>query len=141
MITTPLEYYSKLNLILNENPPLHALLPKAENIYNIDLNTRTIDAPKFLGVNRDHKSETIYFIVDRYADYMDLSQTCCMITYINAASPQREARHYCVPFYDIYTYAREDKMLIPWNLDATVLAFAGTVEFSISFYKISEVDN
>ena len=73
MVTTPLEYYSNLNLVLNENPPIYALLPNAEKIYNIDLNTRIIDAPEFLGVNKDHKAETIYFIVDRYNDYMDLS--------------------------------------------------------------------
>lgn len=138
MVTTPEEYYSKLNIILNENPPIYALLPSAENIYNIDLNSRTIDAPKFIGVSRDHKSETIYFIIDRYNDYMDLAQTCCIITYINA---NKEARQYMVPFYDIYTYAHENKMLIPWNIGAPVVAAAGTVTFSIQFFKVGEVYN
>ena len=68
MVTTAQEYYSKLNLILNENPPTYAVLPTAENIYNIDINTRVIDAPNFLSIEKDHKAETIFFIVDRYAD-------------------------------------------------------------------------
>ena len=133
MVTTPLEYYSNLNLVLNENPPIYALLPNAEKIYNIDLNTRIIDAPEFLGINKDHKAETIYFIVDRYNDYMDLSQTCCAITYINA---NKKGHQYMVPFYDIYTYAKEGKMLLPWNLDANVLESKGPVQFAIRFYKI-----
>lgn len=135
MVTTPLEYYNKLNLVLNENPPAYAILPSAENIYNIDLNTRVVNAPEFLGIERDHKSETIYFIVDRYSDYIDLATTSCTITYVNA---RKESRVYNVPFYDIYTYASEGKMLIPWCLDATVAAAAGNVSFAIQFYKIGE---
>lgn len=138
MVTTALEYYSKLNLVLNENPPTYAILPSAENIYNIDLNTRVVDAPTFLGIEKDHKSETIYFIVDRYSDYIDLATTSCLIQYVNA---KKESRVYMVPFYDIYTYAQEGKMLIPWCLDATVAAYAGPVEFSIQFYKIGEIIN
>ena len=136
MVTTAQEYYSKLNLILNENPPTYAVLPTAENIYNIDINTRVIDAPNFLSIEKDHKAETIYFIVDRYADYMDLATTCCLITYTNA---KNQSRVYSVPFYDIYTYARDRKMLIPWCLDATVAAAAGLVHFSISFYKVGTI--
>ena len=136
MVTTALEYYSKLNLVLNENPPTYAILPSAENIYNIDLNTRVVDAPTFLGIEKDHKSETIYFIVDRYSDYIDLATTSCLIQYVNA---KKESRVYMVPFYDIYTYAQEGKMLIPWCLDATVAAYAGPVEFSIQFYKVGEI--
>ena len=70
MVTTALEYYSKLNLVLNENPPMYARLPSAENIYNIDLNTRSVEAPDTLSIETDHKSKVIYFAVDRFADYM-----------------------------------------------------------------------
>lgn len=138
MITTAQEYYSKLHLVLNENPPTYAMLPSAENIYNIDVNTREVDAPQFLSVEKDHKSETIYFIVDRYIDYVDLANTCCIISYINA---KKESRVYMVPFYDIYTYAKEKKMLIPWCLDASVAAAAGVVQFQFQFYRIGETVN
>lgn len=139
MVTTALEYYSKLNLVLNENPPMYARLPSAENIYNIDLNTRVIDAPEFLGIEKDHKSETIYFIVDRYSDYVDLATTSCMITYTNVNA--KVSRVYSVPFYDIYTFAKEGKMLIPWCLDANVASTAGPVTFAIQFYKIGTIIN
>jgi hypothetical protein len=84
MITTAEQYNANLHLIHNNNPPTYAALPTPDYIYNIDISTREIDAPKFLGVETDNVSETIYFIVDRFADYMDLSTTSCVITYINA---------------------------------------------------------
>lgn len=134
MVTTADEYFGKLHLTLNENPPAYARLPSAENIYNIDAKTRVVDAPEFLGVERDHKSEVIYFVIDRKVDYMDLSQTCCVINYVNDVTNM--ARSYIVPFYDIYTLATEGKMLVPWNLDATALSAAGPVKFQIHFYKV-----
>jgi hypothetical protein len=137
MITTYDEYNSHLHLINNANPPVYAMLPSAENIYNIDASTREVDAPQFLSVERDHKSETIYFIVDRFVDYMDLATTCCIITYTNVAA--NHSRIYHVPFYDIYTYANEKKMLLPWCLDANVAIKKGKVKFAIQFYKVGEM--
>lgn len=137
MITTYEEYNSSLHLVNNANPPIYAMLPSAENIYNIDASTREVDAPKFLSVEKDHKSETVYFIVDRYVDYMDLATTCCVITYTNISAGI--SRIYHVPFYDIYTYAKEQKMLLPWCLDANVAIKKGKIEFAIQFYKVGEI--
>ena len=89
MITTAEQYNANLHLLHNTNPPTYATLPHADNIYNIDVNTREIDAPRFLAVEKDNVSETIYFIIDRYADYMDLATTSCIITYTNALGKTR----------------------------------------------------
>ena len=140
MITTAEQYNANLHLIQSKTPPILATLPHPDNIYNIDINTREVDAPKFLAVEKDHASETIYFIVNRYAEYMDLANTSCIITYTNAKG---KTRIYPVPFYDIYTYASENpkdyKMIIPWCLDANVAEAAGEVQFSIQFFKTEEV--
>lgn len=136
MIITAEEYFSKLHLTLNENPPAYARLPSANNICPIDIESRTIQPPKELGVERDHKSKTIYFSVNQRVDYMDLSQTCCNIHYKNLTTGLTGI--YIVPFYDVFTLAEEGKMLIPWNLDATVLSAAGVVQFSFHFYKLGE---
>jgi hypothetical protein len=135
MITTAEQYNSYLNIIHNTNPPTHVALPTADNIYNIDIKTREIDAPLFLGLEKDHVSETIYFIIDRYADYMDLASTSCIISYINADG---ESYLYAIPFYDIYTYASINKMIIPWNLTNSVTKKPGTVKFAITFFKTDE---
>ena len=42
MITTPQEYIEKLWLIQNNNFPKKAILPHAEQIYEIDLKSRVI---------------------------------------------------------------------------------------------------
>jgi hypothetical protein len=62
----------------------------------------------------DHSSEIIYFKIDRFYDYMDLSTTACLIEYVNA---KKETGLYAVPFYDIMSFQNEDKMLIPWCIN------------------------
>lgn len=137
--TTTQEYFSNLSLLHNVNAPAYALLSSANNIYNIDLNTRKIDAPKVLSVEKDHKSEVVYFSVDRFADYMDLANTCCIIQYNVErkidGKPVKKSYYYPVPFFDIYSKAKEQKIIFPWCLDTSVTATSGYVEFSIQFFK------
>lgn len=145
MITSTQEYFSNLNILSNINQPVYAALPSAENIYNIDLNTRTISAPKILSIEKDHKAEVIYFSIDRYADYMDLAQTCCVIQYNVQRKKDNKLVNktyfYPVPFFDIYKKIEEKKILFPWCLDATVTSASGIVEFSICFFKIGTYIN
>ena len=55
MITDPKEYYALLYKIQDTNPPQTATsLPSDEPMMTIDLNTRKIEAPSFLGVSTDH---------------------------------------------------------------------------------------
>ena len=139
MITTAAEYEQYLARIQDENAPSIAiLLPSDERIYNVDLNSRKIEAPEFLSVEKDHHAECIYFMVDRFFDNMDLSNTVCVIQYINAGG---EERVYAVPYYDITTYYDKDhpKMIFPWAIGGEATKYAGNVEFSIRFYKINEV--
>lgn len=107
MITRPNEYWDLLYRICDKNntaatsgqiPPI--LLPSDEPTLKIDLNTRKIDAPEFLSVMYDHKSEILFFEVDRYYDGMDLANTCCVVQYLNANPKKPEGRIYAVPFYD-----------------------------------------
>jgi transcriptional regulator with XRE-family HTH domain len=130
---TEKEYLSQLAQIQSNNPPSIALLSNAEKVYNIDLSAREIDAPKFLSVAKDHKSETIYFRVDRYFDYMDLANTTCIIQYI---TPDKEPHIYIVPFYDIMTEREENKMLLPWCIDGAATENAGDIQYSVRFYIV-----
>lgn len=133
MITTPLEYNQSLHIINNDNKPTLARLPQAEKVYIVNVNTREVEAPKFLGVETDNGAETIYFEVDRFVDYMDLIDTSCVITYLNANG---ECKIYIVPFYDIYTKRKENKILFPWCIGSDVVKYQGEVEFAIRFFKI-----
>lgn len=136
MITTANEYYQYLHQIQNDNPPTIALIPNREKTYLINLEERTVEAPKFLSIEKDHAAETIYFLVDRYYDYVDLSSMICIIQYINA---DNEAKIYPVPFFDIQTYSKEKKMLIPWNIGAGATKSAGPVQYTFRFYRLNEL--
>lgn len=136
MITTPTEYYSYLHQIQNNNAPSIALLEHADTLYELDLINRKINGPEFLSVEKDHSAETIYFICDRYHDYIDLADTVCIIQYINANG---EAKIYPVPFYDVQTFADKHKMIIPWNISIGATLYSGIVKYSIRFYQIQEM--
>ncbi len=133
MIISVDEYIKYLSYIQSNNRPAIAVLPSSEKVYNIDLKTRQIETPEYLSVEHDHKSETVYFKVNRFFDYMDLSETTCIVQYITA---DNKARIYVVPFYDITSYSKEDKMLIPWCVDGGATATAGPIQYSIRFYKV-----
>ena len=139
-ITTEKEYYQELYRIQDENFPVNAvLLPSDERIYQVNLNNRTIEAPDYLSVVKDHKAETVYFEMDRFFDYMDLTNLACVIQYVTKTG----SFYYPVPFYDISTRSGydeqgiwQDKLLIPWVIDGNATATSGIVTFSIRFYKI-----
>lgn len=135
MVSTAEEYFANLFKINGSfNPPsLAVILPRSENIYKIDLNSRTVEAPEYLSVLDDHNSETVYFIMDRFFDNMDMSTTTCVIQYVNALG---EGRLYVVPFYDIETYHATNQMLIPWCIEGEATKAAGDVTYSIRFFQV-----
>lgn len=130
----PIKTLDQLYNIQAKNAPGNVYLPFAHNIYDIDLDTRTIYGPETLSVRRDHRAEVIYFKIDRYHDYMDLANTICVIQYLtpNETVP----RIYVVPFLDTFTYAKEDKIIFPWVVGGMATAIDGIVEYSVRFYKV-----
>lgn len=141
MITTPKDYFSLYHRIQSKNAPsLAVLLPTNEKIYSIDLNSRVIEAPEYLSVEKDHKAEVIYFKVNRFYDFFDLTQSVCVIQYINAL---KESRIFVVPFYDVQTLSEteedteEEIMLFPWVIDKEATKVGGEIEFNIRFYQLS----
>lgn len=125
------------------------MLPEDEPIYKIDLNTRTITGPEFLSVAKDHNSEMVYFIVDRYYEHYDLAKTTCLISYKNKTT--NKSSIYSVPFYDLSNEHGEKKVIdtsdspneiqtivFPWCIDGLVTEEAGDVEYSVRFYSIGE---
>lgn len=157
MITSASEYFALYHQVTSGNPPdLAVLLPSEENIYEVDLNTRTITAPEHLGVHKDQRAEVIYFKMDRFYDHFDLSTAIGVIEYINANG---ESYIYGIPFYDITTlntnetvlaheaYSEtafqevkesKEKILFPWIVSSDVTRYPGTVQFAMSFYVLNK---
>ena len=136
MITSSQEYERFLANLSDTTPPsLKMRLPANEPIYEIDWNTRKINAPSFIGVQGDHEAEFIYFIMDRYFDAIDLSETIGLVTFRNAGG---EEYYYVIPVYDIYSMSEENnqKIIFPWVIQAPVALYEGDVYFSFKFFKI-----
>lgn len=134
-------------------PQVKHLSPSDDQIVDIDLNTREINAPKFLSVQYDHNAEIIYFRCNRYFDNMDLAKTVCVVQYLNAehideetGEKTRDAGIFWVPYYDIYHSTpteenpdfSEPTLLIPWAVGGLATAYEGTVTYSVRFYRLDE---
>lgn len=143
-MTTVSNNINELTLLYNiqeTSPVSNVVLSYAQKTYDIDLNSRIINGPSTLSVYSDHKSTTIYFKIDRYFDYMDLVNTTCVIEYIVPEDSTRVPYIYIVPFYDITTYADENKIIFPWSISNSVTSKKGKIEYAIRFYKIDRENN
>lgn len=137
--TDEIKTLKQLYDIQTQNAPSNVILPYAHNIYDVDLNTRTIYGPDMLAAQKDHKSEVIYFRLNRYFDYMDLANTICIIEYIIPGDKERVPYVYIVPFYDTTSeLAGEGKMLLPWSVSGSATAKNGTLEYAIRFFKVAD---
>lgn len=125
------------------NTKIAELLPSYEDqIFDIDLSTRTIEVPQFLSVRYDHNAEIVYFRCARYLDNMDLVNTVCIIEYVNADG---KSGIYWVPYYDISRYQLDEgdpdtsipAILIPWAIGGLATAASGKIQFSVRFYKLA----
>lgn len=135
--TDEIKTLEQLYDIQARHAPSNVILPYAHNVYDIDLNTRTVYGPDMLGAQKDHKSEVIYFRINRYFDYMDLANTACIIEYILPNDKERVPYIYIVPFYDTTSeLAGEGKMIFPWSVAGTATSQNGSLEYAIRFFKV-----
>lgn len=145
MITSPEEYNELLYKIQDYNRTYQIIpLPKEEPIYEIDLNSRTIQAPEFLSVEYDHNAETIYFKCDRYFDCIDLArEDIALVVQYENANPKATQRGYVYlpPYIDVETFKAEGKIAFPWVIEGQATAYSGTVTFSVRFYKLNQDKN
>ena len=105
-------------------------MPSNKSFYEVDLNNRIIHGPSIISVQGEHYAETVYFLVDRFYDNMDLAQTNCVIHYVI----NDKSYVYAVPFCDVRSY--EGKIIIPWSISMSATQTSGTIQYFISFYLL-----
>lgn len=133
MITNSEEYLDFLTKIDNGTPTYELRIPSDEPIYEVDLNTRVINAPKFLSVETDHDAELIYFSIDRYFENVDLLTCAGLVLFKNA---KNEEYAYLIPAYDVVT--EPGKIIFGWNIQGAVTKYSGNVQFAFKFFKLNE---
>lgn len=135
MITGSKEYERFLADLADANQGVPSILkmrvPTTEEIYEIDWNTRKISPPPFIGVSGDHRSEYIFFKMDRYYDMIDLSTTIGMVVFKNS---KNEEFFQLIPYYDIMT--EQGKIYFPWSIQAPAALYSGQISFSFKFFKV-----
>ena len=133
MITGSQEYQEFLASIADSyNPPnIRMRIPTDEPVYQVNLNTRVISTPSFLGVEADHQSELIYFEMDRFFDSVDLSTCIGIVQFRNA---RNEEYYYVIPYYDILS--KMGKIIFAWNIQSPVTKYGGSIQFSFKFFKV-----
>lgn len=138
MKTSEKEYNELLYVIKDPNnltdEPVYYRIPADEPVYNIDLNTREIEAPAFFGVTEDHNAEVVWFKVDRFFDDVDLYDATCWIQYKNALKEDYVA----VTIPRVIEDNSHNTLYIPWPIRGTVTKATGNVTFSFYFFKIGE---
>lgn len=138
MIVSPSEYNSLKYRFTDPNKFSSMFrLPTEEEVYEIDLNARSVKAPKFVSVESDHDAEIIWFITDRFYENFDLNDATVWIQYRNANKKEY--------FYQAPTIVGLDnfgshKILIPWMISQSTSIKSGSLEFGFQFFKIRNTE-
>lgn len=109
-------------------------LPLDEPMFEIDANTRKIEVPNEfksngLSVQGDHLAETVYFVIDRYFDYMDLSNTDVTINWKMGAETGKT---------DKFTMSADvipGSIVFGWPVNNVVTQKSGALTFAVEFTR------
>lgn len=102
----------------------------------INLDTRMITVPSAFAtcasVQNDQLAELVIFEVDRFFDFMDLSNTHIYVQWKNNVA-EGDTRITMVDFESV-----PGKILFAWPLTTEITEAAGTVKFSVRFFRIND---
>lgn len=110
------------------------ILPRDEELFEIDANSRTIKVPtdfnkNGIGVQGDCNAEVIYFSVDRYFDLADLYQKEILIQY---ELPNGD-KHLAATIFKTLKF-QDNKVVFGWVITDDMTENAGNIKFSVRFY-------
>lgn len=136
MIVSPEEYNGLLSSIEDPNTLIQYIpIPTDERIYNIDLNSRLLEGPDFLGSKDEHNAEIIWFCADRFFDDIDLFNSSCFIEYENA---KKEVFYFASTIVVNEQITGPNKILVPWVVSNHVTRAPGVVKYSIRFAALTQ---
>ncbi|MBQ5474885.1 MAG: hypothetical protein IIT65_09310, partial [Lachnospiraceae bacterium] len=121
-------------------------LPVDEPPFHINANSRQIEVPSDfkkngIAVIGDHYAEILYFTIDRYYDTWDLLDDSIHIivqwSYVSGGKEQATGISH-VSTKDAKVFIKENKIMFGWPINNIIADKAGTIKFSVRFYKIDE---
>jgi len=114
-------------------------LPLDEPMFEIDANTRKITVPNDfksngLSVQGDHLAETVYFVIDRYFDYMDLNNTSVTINWKMGSESGKTKK------FTMSTDVIPGCIVFGWPIDNVLTQKSGTLTFAVEFSRKTNGD-
>ena len=109
-------------------------LPLDEPLFAIDANSRKITVPdefksNGLSVQGDHLAETVYFVIDRYFDYMDLSNTEVTINWKMGTESGKTDR------FTMSADVIPGSIVFGWPVSNIVTQKSGALTFAVEFCR------
>ena len=118
-------------------------LPLDEPLFDIDANTRKITIPDAfrangVSVQRDHLAEVIFFRIERYFDYTDLS-TCDIVINWKMGSKEGKTTRF-IKFEKVFTIdeVQASYIVFGWPINDIVTEKSGALTFAVEFFKTAE---
>ena len=134
-------YTDKLTEIKNLAIPDRVIDPEKEPVFSVDLNTRKITVPsefRNLAVQGDHNAEMIWFAFDPFFDGQELEKKAVGLQFTNAISRKGMLGS---NYRYMHTNANNKKtLLLGWYITKELTEAAGTIEISIRFYDVTDVN-
>lgn len=121
-------------------------LPIDEPPFEINANSRQIEVPSDfkkngIAVVGDHYAEILYFTIDRYYDTWDLLSDDINIivqwSYFSGGKPGTTGISH-ISTKDAKVFSAENKIMFGWPIHNIIAKDAGTIKFSVRFYKVNE---
>ena len=109
-------------------------LPLDEPLFAIDANSRKITVPdefrsNGLSVQGDHLAETVYFVIDRYFDYMDLNNTDVSINWKMGNETGKTDR------FTMSTDVIPGSIVFGWPVNNIITKKSGVLTFAVEFCR------
>lgn len=132
-------YKEKITEIKYLDNPKRTVDPEKEPVFQVDLNTRKITVPnafRNLAVRGDHNAEVIWFAFDPIFDGELLEDKGVGLQFVNAVNKTG-----LIPSeYHQYDSNTNGKLLVGWPITQELTEAAGTIEISVRFYDVDDVN-
>lgn len=138
-------YYDILKNFTIDYTPTWGYIPLDEDRIIVDLDTREMILPDslkdFIAMSKDHRSQTVYFEVDRYYEDVDLAGLTCCVEYLTPQDEDNQVeskyRLYPITLKNTIKQNSSEKLLLAWNLGSEATSQAGVLSFSLHFFKVN----
>lgn len=137
VISTLNDYFCNIVELAKVNTQ-YVVLPLDEEPFEINANARTINVPASFkkngaGVQGDHTAETVYFVIDRYFDNVDLAEEDIFIAIQWEGAKKEDAGFDLAVFKD--TVSIQNKIIFGWVLNDQITKNPGNIKFAVHFFK------